>query len=106
MKADSQKQLSDDLLADALAHSRQRIRGGKTALVGITLLSCAALLLLRQSPPLTSPLTQTSPLPNNSEPPLKTKYVDEFDPLLDQLADAGPIIITLPNGTRELILTR
>ena len=106
MRNDSKKRLSDDLLADSLAHSRQRLRWGKAALVSTVLLACATSLYLHhlnQSEDqiqITSKSSERNPLAPNTE------AIDEFDPLLDLLADAGPIIITLPNGDRELILTK
>jgi len=103
MREDSKRTLSDEILADTLARSRRRNRMNKATMGGLVILICCAVLSLRQHPSsenMSHDMKPNNPTPNEVEPH------DEFDPLLDQLADAGPIIITLPNGDRELILTR
>ena len=106
MRKDSKKQLSDDLLADSLAHSRQRLRWGKAALASTVLLACATSLYLHHLNQNEDQIQITSKSSERNQLAPDTEPIDEFAPLLDLLADAGPIIITLPNGDRELILTR
>ena len=106
MKKDSQRLLIDDILAESLANSRRTIRWSKGALVTTVLLTCAALIFSRQDP-LHESFPQAPVAASIETPsPSKAEPEDEFDPLLDHLAEAGPILITLPNGERKLVLTR
>ena len=106
MREKPKKQLCDDILAHTLAHSRQRRRWSKAALASAALLTCATLVCLQHAPQRENPIQTAASSSETVHPAPDTESIDEFAPLLEQLADAGPIIITLPNGDRELILTK
>ncbi len=94
-------ELLADLQAARWATVRRRTRRRRIAGGGLALVSGLAWLALAMAPPPAGdPARAAAPPVVDPAPPV----ADE--PLLDQLADAGPIIITRPDGRREIHFTR
>lgn len=100
MNSSPHQNLLQDLRADRLA-VRRRHQQYKRFLLATTLpIAFLGFVLFRNHPP--QPASQMS---EKTIPKLASVPVEEEPKLIDLLADAGPIIITLPDGSRILHLT-
>ena len=96
--------LTRDLLLDAVRERRKTRRQATLAFTALTALALTCALLSKQpqepSPPLASVSEEKA-----SSPELLYTPINSEEELLALLADQSPILATLPDGTRELILT-
>lgn len=109
MNRTGREELLRDLRAGTWAARRRRrttlraVAAGGGALAALAMLA-AGLLPPKESP---APVAVLAPAPaDRSATPAPPTQREKDDALLDSLSDAGPVIITLPDGSRQLFLTR
>jgi hypothetical protein len=99
-------------MATGLAVRKRRRRKLRAlAMSGFGTVACLLFLVMRIHSPEASPTRSyelvTSPTPRPlPEPPKVQTEQEKEEALLNTLSDAGPVIITMADGSRQLFLTR
>lgn len=101
-----------DVMATGLADRKRQRR--KLRVLAMSSCSAAACLFLvmrihspRENPTRSSEVVKTpTPQPRPQAPPKIQTEEEKEEALLNTLSDAGPVIITMADGSRQLYLTR
>ncbi|MEK7950472.1 hypothetical protein [Luteolibacter soli] len=111
MNENDRGKLLRDVMATGLAVRRRRRRKLKTFITGGCAMAACILLAMKIHPSYQSPAgksliveTRDPVPPPVPQPPQPQRDKDEA--LLESLAEAGPVIITMADGSRQLYLTR